>query len=60
MSLLSSLREEETLLARWIEAREADGPEKFDLEGAQVRLGRVRHMINSIDTPTDFGGWEDR
>lgn len=63
MALLTDLKEEETLLKRWITASEDVGRDAFDLEGAIIRLGRVRAMIESIEGPlsdqVDHGGWED-
>ncbi len=59
MPLLTQLREEEDLLQRWITASNEAGRDAFDLEGAIIRLGRVRALIESMEGSVDHGGWED-
>lgn len=64
MSLLNELYSEEAELRRLLAAaREAqdfaDFPvSDYELEGIEIRLGRVREQIDRIEH-FDVGGWED-
>jgi hypothetical protein len=65
MSLLHDLYAEESELRRLLAAAQesqdnVDFPvSSYEIEGIEIRLGRVRQAIDSIEQPFDVGGWED-